>query len=342
MKAAVFHEYGPPEVLRYEDVPDPVAGPGEVIVRIHASAIGHVDLDSRDGTSRHPLKLPHILGREMAGEVCGVGPGVESTLLGMRVLVRSVLPCGTCAECRAGFDNMCSKGEVLGIHRPGGYAELVAAPATSLVPIPQSLDYFQAAAVPSAFGTAWHMAVGLAGAREGDWVLIPSASGGVATACVQVAKHLGCHVIATASTPVKAERVRALGADHLILYPDVDVAKEVLRITGGRGVDIVLELVGGPNIASGLACLAARGRFIMGGSHAGEVVPVDFIHLLRKEVQILGARRSTRTEFETVVRLAGEGSFKPIIDIILPLADAAEAHRRMAARANFGKILLAP
>lgn len=342
MKAVTFHEYGPPEVLRYEDVPDPVVGPDDVLVRIRAAAIGHVDLDSRAGSSRHPLKLPHILGREMAGEVWEIGTGVHDVRRGDRVLVRSVLPCGKCEDCEAGRDNMCGKGQVLGVHRAGGYAQFVAAPATSLVPIPESLDFVQAAAVPSAFGTAWHMAVTLAGAQPGDWALVPSASGGVGSACVQVAKQLGCRVIATASSTAKAARVRDLGADYVLEYPELDVPKEVLRITGGRGVDVVLELVGGNNIGAALACLANRGRLIVGGAHAGEIMPVDFISVMRKEAQILGARRSTRTELEIVVSLAGQGKLKPIIDTVLPLSKAADAHRLMESRGNFGKILLTP
>jgi NADPH:quinone reductase-like Zn-dependent oxidoreductase len=342
MKAVTFHEYGPPEVLRYEDVPDPVIGLGDVLVRIRAAAIGHVDLDSRAGTSRHPLKFPHILGREMAGEVWEVGTDVQDVRRGDRVLVRSVLPCGRCEDCDAGRDNLCGKGQVLGVHRPGGYAEFVAAPATSLIPIPESLDFVQAAAVPSAFGTAWHMMVTLSGARPGEWVLVPSASGGVGSACVQVAKHLGCTVIATASDEAKAAGVRDLGADHVLQYPQVDVPREVLRLTGGRGVDVVLELVGGTNIGADLACLAHRGRLVVGGAHAGEIVPVDFIAVLRNEAQILGARRSTRAELDAVVALAGEGKLTPVIHTVLPLSRAAEAHRLMESRVNFGKILLTP
>lgn len=342
MKAVVFHEYGPAEVLRYEDVPDPVIGPRDALVRIRAAAVGHVDLDSRSGTSRHPLVLPHVLGREMAGEVQALGGEVSGLHVGQRVLVRSVLPCGACEDCMARQDNLCVQEEVLGVHRPGGYAEQVAAPASSLLPISDALDFVQAAAIPSAFGTAWHMAVGIARAREGEWVLIPSASGGVASACVQVAKHLGCRVIATASSAEKAQQVKTLGADHVLEYARVDVPAQVRHLTDGRGVDVALDLVGGASMVSALACLARQGRLVVGGAHAGEVVSLDLISLLRKEAQILGSRRASRSELETVLGLAGQGRLVPVIHTVLPLAQAQEAHRLMESRAHFGKIVLTP
>lgn len=342
MKAVVLHEYGSPDVLRYEDVADPTIGPGDALVRIRAAAVGHVDLDSRSGTSRHPLKLPHILGREMAGEIEAVGSEVSGWRPGDRVLVRSVLPCGRCNDCLSARDNLCMDEQVLGVHRPGGYAERVAAPASSLLPIPAALDFVQAAALPSAFGTAWHMAATVGRAREGEWVLIPSASGGVASACVQVAKLRGCHVIATTSSAEKAHQVRALGADHVLEYPRADVPTQVRRITGGHGADVALDLVGGAGMAGVLASLATRGRLVVGGGHAGEVVPLDLIALLRKEAQVLGSRRASRAELETVVGLAGAGRLTPVIHTVLPLEQAATAHRLMESRANFGKIVLTP
>lgn len=342
MRAVVFHEFGPADVLRYEEVPDPMIGPRDALVRIRAAGVGHVDLDSRSGTSRHPLVLPHILGREMAGEVQAVGAEVSGLRRGERVLVRSVLPCGACEHCMAGRDNLCIQEQVMGLHRPGGYAEMVAAPASSLLPIPDALDFVQAAAIPSAFGTAWHMAATVAGAREGEWVLIPSASGGVASACVQVAKHLSCRVIATVSSAEKAQRVKALGADYILEHRQVDVPAQVRHLTSGRGVDVALDLVGGASLGAALESLAQRGRLVVGGAHAGEVVPLDLIAVLRKEAQVLGSRRASRSELETVVRLAGEGALKPVIHTILPLAQAAHAHRLMESRANFGKIVLTP
>lgn len=342
MRAVRFHEFGPPEVLRYEEVPDPVPGPGEVLVRVRACGLNHLDIDCRAGVSRLPLALPHILGREIAGEVAALGPVVDGVVVGDRVLAHVAPPCGRCAFCLGGQDNLCAATRLPGIHRPGGYAEYAAVSAAGLERIPDPLSFEAAAAVPIAFGTAWHMLITRGRLRAGETVLIQAAGSTIGSAGIQVARLAGARVLATAGSDAKLAKAKALGAAEAVNYRTEDLAARVRELTGGRGVDLVFEHIGGAVFSAGLACLARGGRMATCGAHAGEVVPFDLIEFFRKEVTLIGSYRATSEELRLVLRLVAEGRLAPVIHASYPLREAAPAHRLMEDRGHFGKILLAP
>ncbi|MCL5075825.1 MAG: zinc-binding dehydrogenase [Chloroflexi bacterium] len=343
MKALRFHEYGGPEKLRYEDVEDPELLPDGALIRVQACAVNHLDLDLRAGTSRIPLRLPHILGREIAGHIVALGKEARGLQIGDRVLVTQALPCGHCLYCQTGRDNICANMQLLpGIDAPGGYAEYVSVPVSALFRIPASLSYDQAAAFQLAFGTAWHMLIARGGLRAGQTVLINAAGSGIGSAAVQIAKLAGAWVIASAGSEAKLQKARQYGADDAINYRESDLAKEVLRLTGGRGVDVVFEHVGGEIFLASLACLTKDGTMAVCGAHAGEVVPLDIIQVFRKEAKIIGSYAGTSQEITMLLNLAAQGRLKPVIHRCLPLEQAAEAHRTMAAREHFGKIILNP
>ena len=342
MRAVRFHEFGPADMLRYEEVPDPIPAPGEILVRVRACGLNHLDIDCRSGVSRLPLALPHILGREIAGEVAAVGADVDAVKVGDRVLAHVAPPCGRCDFCRAGRDNLCSDARLPGIHRPGGYAEYAAVSAVGLERIPDHLGFEAAAAVPIAFGTAWHMLITRGQLSAGETVLIQAAGSTIGSAGIQVARLAGARVLATAGSDAKLAKARALGAAEAINYQAEDLVARVRDLTGGRGVNLVFEHIGGPVFTAGLACLARGGRMATCGAHAGEVVPFDLIAFFRKEVTLVGSYRATSQELRAVLRLVADGRLVPVVHASYPLRDAAVAHRLMEARGHFGKVLLAP
>ena len=241
MKAVRFHQHGGPEVLRFEDAPDPEAAPGRAIVRVRACALNHLDLWERRGLDRVKLPLPHISGSDIAGEV--VDPGGGPRAGGQRVMLQPGLRCGQCAACQAGRDNGASTYDVLGLRSDGGYAELISVPVENLIPIPASVDFITAAAFPLTFLTAWHMLVTRAALRAGEIVLVLAGGSGVGQAAIQLARHFGARVFAT-SAPAKADRTRALGAEQVFDHYAGDFSRELRALTGGRGADIVIEHVG--------------------------------------------------------------------------------------------------
>jgi NADPH:quinone reductase-like Zn-dependent oxidoreductase len=231
---------------------------------------------------------------------------------------------------------------MFGVTRPGGYAQLVTAPAHSLIAIPDSVSYDAAAAAQVAFGTAFHMLIGRARLLAGETVLVQAAGSGVGSAAIQLAHHAGAHVIATASSEDKLARARRLGADETINYSAADFLSRVMMLTGGRGVDVVVEHVGGEVFSKSVKCLALGGRLVTCGAHGGEVASIDLIELFRKEAAVLGSYTATWFELRQVMLLVESGKLKPVIDKVFPLAEAAEAQERLASRAQFGKVLLHP
>jgi NADPH:quinone reductase-like Zn-dependent oxidoreductase len=342
MRAVRFHEYGSVDVLREDDVPTPEPGSGEALVRVRAAAVNHVDIDMRNGTSRLPLTLPHTLGFEIAGEVAALGPGADGVAVGDRVAPLYQIHCRECEWCLAGRHMHCERIAMLGVQSPGGYAEYVVVPAWALIPLPDALSFEQAAAIQTTFATAWHALVERAPVQEGQWVLVNAAGSGVGTAGIQVARLLGAHVIASAGSQFKLDRARELGAEAVVDYRTEDLAARVRELTGGRGVDVVLESVGGDVLAGSIAALAKDGSVVTVGGHAGEVVPVDVILLFRSQWSLIGSVRATADEIRRCVDLAAEGKLAPVIHAALPLAEAAEAHRILEAREQFGKVLLLP
>ncbi|WP_448605258.1 zinc-binding dehydrogenase [Thermoflexus hugenholtzii] len=341
MKAVVMRRRGGPEVLQVEEVPTPVPGPGEVLVRVYACGLNHLDLYTRAGAQGRKAKLPHILGLEPAGEIVALGEGVTGWRVGDRVLVGAFIVCGTCEFCQAGMDNLCRQRKIIGVDRWGGYAEYVVAPAANLMRLAPHISYEAAAAVQAAFGTAWHMLVSRARIRPGETVLVLAAGSGIGTAAIQIARHFGCRVIATASSEEKLEKARALGADVLINYrqqPRFSLA--VMEATGGRGADIVFEHVGSDTWKESVASLAFRGRLVFCGSTTGRWGETDLWGVFYKEAEILGSFGATRADFRAVMERVEQGIFQPVIDRVFPLEEAAQAHRYLEDRRVFGKVVL--
>jgi len=328
--------------LRLEDVPDPAPMTGDVLLRVRACGLNHLDVDCRAGVSRLPLVLPHTLGREIAGEVVALAPGVDSVLVGERVLAHIAPACGRCGACLAGRDNLCQKPNLPGIHRPGGYAELAVVSAWGIEAIPPQLSFQEAAAVPIAFGTAWHMLITRGRLRAGETVLIQAAGSTIGSAAIQVARLAGARIIATAGSDGKLSKAKALGVHETINYREEDLVAAVRKHTDGRGVDLVFEHIGGEVFTKSLACLVPGGRMAVCGAHAGEVVPLDIIEFFRREIDLLGSFRATSAELRQVFDLVVEGRLRPVIHAAFPLAEAAEAHRVMERREHFGKLLLVP
>lgn len=342
MKAARFHQHGGPEVLRYENAPDPLfRRPGWALVRVHACAMNHLDIWQRRGLDRVKIPLPHISGADVAGEVVDLS-GPSSGATGGRVMLQPGLSCGECAACIAGLDNRCRKYDVLGYQSDGGYAEFVAVPLENLIPIPPHIDFVTAAAFPLTFLTAWHMLVTLAQVKAGDVVLVMAAGSGVGQAAIQIAKHFGARVIGTAGTAWKLERALAAGATDAIDHYRQDVAAEVRRLTSNRGVDIVVEHVGIATFEKSVKSLAVGGRLVTCGATTGYDARLDLRLLFAKQLSIIGSYMGTKAELAAASKLLFNGTFRPVIDREVPLADVASAHRALESSETYGKIVLRP
>jgi NADPH:quinone reductase-like Zn-dependent oxidoreductase len=343
MKVAWFHKFGGPEVLVHEEAPKPAPKPGEALVRVRAVGINHVDLDHRAGTSRIPLTFPHILGREFAGEVAALNGDAPGFKEGDRVWVTCRVPCRKCELCLAGRDNLCLKEGYFGLDIPGGYAEYVTVPIANLNALPSQVSFENAAAAQIAFGTAWHVLINRGGLQAGQTVLIQAAGSGIGSAAVQVAKLAGAAmIITTASSEKKLEQAKALGASHLINYSREKFADKVMALTGGRGVDVVMEHIGGEVFTESLKCLARGAIIVTVGAHAGEVVQFDIIPFFRRELRLAGSKNASVLELRKVMQLVADGKLKPVVHQALPLEQAAEGHRVVDSRDFFGKVVLLP
>ncbi len=341
MKAARFHAHGGPEVFRYEDAPDPVVPDGWALVCVKACALNHLDLFQRRGLDRVKIPLPHISGADVAGEVVSVN-GASAIAPGTRVMLQPGLSCGTCAKCRAGRENQCRSYDVLGYQSNGGYAELVTVPVSSLIPIPEAIDFVTAAAFPLTFLTAWHMLVTLAGVAAGDTVLVVAAGSGVGQAAIQIARAKGATVYATAGGPAKAERARQLGAVEVIDHYAQDITAESRRFTSNRGVDIVVEHVGVATFEKSVKSLAVGGRLVTCGATTGFDARLDLRLLFAKQLSVIGSYMGTPAETLAAAEGLFDGTFRPVVDRTYPLSAAGEAHRALESAEHFGKIVLLP
>ncbi|MGE0463393.1 MAG: zinc-binding dehydrogenase [Vicinamibacterales bacterium] len=338
MKATRFHEHGGPEVLRYEDAPTPVPGPGEALVRVRACALNHLDLFQRRGLERVTIPFPHISGADVAGEVAQAPPGTFEE--GRRVMVQPGLACGRCARCLEGRDNECPRYDVLGYQSDGGYAEYVRVPVQNLIALPDAIGFIEAAAFPLAFLTAWHMLVTRARLRAGELVLVLGAGSGVGQAAIQIARLHGARVIATAGSDDKLARARELGAFEVVNHATDDFAGAVRRLTNGRGVDIVVEHVGTATWDRSLRCLSRGGRLVTCGATTGYDARVDLRFLFARQWSLLGSYMGQKAELLRAAELFFAGELMPAVDRVYPLAETAEAHRRLESREAFGKIVL--
>jgi NADPH:quinone reductase-like Zn-dependent oxidoreductase len=339
MKAVRFHQHGGPEVLRVEEAPEPQLASGEVLIRVRACALNHLDLWERGGLERVKFPMPHISGSDVAGEV--VASAAADVAVGGRVMLQPGVSCGRCAACLSGKDNECPRYEALGyLNHPGGYAELVKVPVQNLVPIPDEIDFVTAAAFPLTFLTAWHMLMTRANLERGEDVLVLAAGSGVGQAAIQVARLHGARVFATAGSEPKLERARALGASEVIHHHKQDIAEEIKRLTNRRGVDVVIEHVGEATWPASVRSLARGGRLVTCGATTGPNGALDLRALFARQLTIQGSYMGTKGELLRAARFFFAGQLKPAIDRTYPLAEAADAQRRLQESGQFGKIVL--
>jgi NADPH:quinone reductase-like Zn-dependent oxidoreductase len=329
--AVRFHQHGGPEVLRYEEVPIPTPGPGEVLIGLRAAALNHLDLFVRAGIPG--VVLPHIGGADGAGVVADNGPGT-------RVYFDPGLSDGTCDYCAKGEHSLCDRWQILGEQRDGTYAQAVVVPEVNLRPIPEHLSFEEAAAFPLVFLTAWRMVVSKARVQPGESVLILGIGGGVAIAALQIAKRAGARVFVTSSSPAKLSRARELGADVLIDHRLTDFSKEVWSITAKRGVDVVVDDVGAATWDRSIRALARGGRLVTCGSTSGPKPDEDIRRIFSKQITIYGSTMGTRHDWEQLTRLAAAGALRPVVDRTFPLKDAAAAQEMLARGEQFGKLVL--
>jgi NADPH:quinone reductase-like Zn-dependent oxidoreductase len=326
VKAVRIHEDGGPDVLRYEDVDDPTAGPGEVLVSLHAAGLNHLDVWVRKGLPSVPK--PRILGADGAGVVAALGEGVGGFEVGQRVVVNPGIP-------HAG------RITVIGEHTDGTYCELKAIPAAQLYPLDDALSFEEGAAFPLTFETAYRMLVTKAALREGDWVLIWGIGGGVALAAFEIARALGARTIVTSSSAEKLEKARALGADVAVSHADDDVVQAVKDATAGAGADVVVETVGEATWERSLAAAAQEGRVVVCGATSGHSPPARLYRLWWKQLSVFGSTMGMPSDFEGAYELIRTGRARIHVDSVFPLSDAAAAHERLESGAQFGKVVLA-
>jgi NADPH:quinone reductase-like Zn-dependent oxidoreductase len=331
VKAVVLKVFGGVENLELQTVADPVPGPGEVLLRVRACALNHLDLWIREGLPGSKVKTPHILGSDVAGEAGG-----------RRVAVHPGLTCGACAACKDGRESDCPAFGIIGAYggSQGGCAELLAVKSDHLLPMPDGMPFTDAASLPLTLLTAWRMLKTLGDVRPGRTVVVVGAGAGVSTAGIQIAKALGASVIATTTDASKVERAKRLGADHVLLAPPADLPREVRRLTGGAMADVVFEHVGPAVFMDALKCLRPSGRLVTCGSTSGPVVELDMRYVFSRQLQILGSRMGSLAEMREAWKLVSDGRVRPVVDRVFPLAEAAAAHARLESRGQFGKVVL--
>lgn len=342
MKAIVLKGYGGVEELRYEDAPVPEPGFGEILIRNLATGINHCDTDVRRGIFGVAQSFPHVMGVDSAGVVEAVGPGVSAFKPGDRVAPHFLLSCGTCRNCLRGRENICLNAGVLGVTTWGTYAEFTKVRENNAVRLPDGLDFTEAVAAQVPFATAWEALIDEGRLQAGQTVLVNAAGSGVGSAGIQVAKMAGAHVIATTGSDDKFAAARALGADEVLNYSTTKIGEAVHALTGGLGVDIAFDMVGGERLLDCVAAVADGGRIVTVGAHAGEQVEIDMIEFFRKHISMHGCGRSTRAIVSTVLDLVAQGRLKPVIFKTFGLDQAGEAQSLMESRNFFGRMVMEP
>ena len=342
MKAVIFSQHGGPKVLQYTDVADPEIKADEVLIEVRACALNHLDVWVRGGLPGIKIPLPHILGNDVAGVVRAAGELVTWVKPGDEVMLQPGISCGHCAECLDGRDNMCEAYDMIGYRRDGGYAELVSAPGVNVVPKPKNLSWPEASALPLVTLTAWHMLVTQARVQPGEDVLVHAAGSGVGSLGIQIAKLFGARVIATAGSDEKLAKARELGADETINYTGDDWPKEVRRLTGKRGVDVVFEHTGEATWPGSLVALKKGGRLVTCGATSGFDARTDLRQVFYRHLTILGSMMGSKAELLAAMKFIERGQLRAVVDRTLPLAEARRAHELMEDRAQFGKLVLLP
>jgi NADPH:quinone reductase-like Zn-dependent oxidoreductase len=342
MKAVLFHEHGGPDVLQYEDAPEPRIKPNEVLLEVKACALNHLDVWTRSGLPGVKIEMPHILGNDVAGIVREVGEFVSWVSVGDEVMLQPGVSCGHCLECLSGRDNLCREYDIIGYRRDGGYAEFVSAPAVNVIPKPQNLSWAEAAAIPLVTLTAWHMLVTRANVQPGEDVLVHAAGSGVGSMGIQIAKLRGARVIATASSDEKLAKARELGADEVVNYTGTDWPKEVKRLTDKKGVDVVFEHTGAATWPGSIAALKTNGRLVTCGATSGFDAQTDLRQVFYRHLNLLGSFMGSKAELLEAMKFVETGRIRPVVDQTLPLSEARRAHLLMEDRAQFGKLVLVP
>jgi len=340
MKAVRIHDFGGPEVLKYEDIPDPVLHKDHVLVRVRACALNHLDLWVRKGLPG--VKLPHILGSDIAGEIVECGQYINDLNEGTRVLLAPMVFCNHCEQCNSGRQNFCPQFAVLGNAVDGGNCELIAVPRVNVIAIPDTLDFEQAASVPLVFLTAWHMLVGRAQLKAGQTVLVLGAGSGVGSAAIQICKMFAAEVITTAGDERKLEKARELGADHTINHYNQKIGDEVRRITNKGGVDIVFEHVGQATWKESLKSLTHGGTLVTCGATTGYEGNLDLRFLFSRQLSLLGSYMGAMGELHEVLKHVFAGKLKPVVDRAFPLSETRAAHEYLGSSEQFGKVVVVP
>jgi len=345
MKAIRFHEFGGPEVLKFEDVPEPVLRKDQVLIRVKACALNHLDLWVRRGVPG--VKLPHINGSDVSGEVAQLGEYISDLQVAQKVLLAPMTFCNVCAACMRGEQNFCPAFTVLGYANDGGNAEYIAVPRVNVIPIPNlpdgsQLTYDEAASIPLVFLTAWHMLVGRCAIKAGDFVLVLGGGSGVGTAAIQIGKLVGARVIATAGSEDKLQQARELGADYTIHHYQQKISDEVRKITYKQGVDIVFEHVGAATWDESVRSLKPGGKLVTCGATTGPEAKFDLRILFTRQLSFLGSYMGNMGELHAVLKHVFAGKLKPVVDKTYPLREARAAHERLEKGQQFGKIVLNP
>jgi len=342
VKAVVFEKHGGVDVLDYRDVPIPFPKEKEVVIRVEAASINHLDIWVRQGLPGPSIPLPHISGCDGIGEIVEIGKQVTALSKDQRVFIFPGLSCGQCESCRTGWDSLCPSYRIIGYQTQGTYAEYIAIPEENAIAVPESLSGKEIGSIPLVFLTAYHMLFTRAKTRVGETVLVMAAGSGVGSAAIQLAKAAGTRVIAAAGSPVKLELAKKLGADLTIDYVREDLKEGVRAFTDGNGADVIIEHTGGENFTKCLHALGRNGRLVTCGSTSAPEVSMNVRLLFVKHGNILGSYMGARWEFLEVLKLFSRGLLKPVVDRTFPLKEAREAQTYIESRKNVGKILLIP
>ena len=328
MKAVVIDGYGF-EKVRVAELPAPEPAPGEVTVSVKAAALNHLDLWTLGGALGIEHRWPHVLGADGAGEILAIGEGVKGLRPGSRVLVNPALSCGGCERCRAGQQSECSSFRMLGEHESGTLAEAVAVPAENVFPIPGHLDFAEAAALGVTFITAYRMLFTQGRMRPGEWILVTGIGGGLALSLFQLARPFAGKLFVTSSSDDKLRRAEELGADGGVNYVEEDVGRAVRRLTAKRGVDLVTDSAGGSSVDSSLRSLRKGGRLVIAGATAGATAELDVRRLFWNQLTVIGSTMGSVRDVSDMLRLVAGSELRPILDGIVPLAEAPAALRRL-------------
>jgi 2-desacetyl-2-hydroxyethyl bacteriochlorophyllide A dehydrogenase len=342
MKAIQLVAHGKPGKFELRDVPDPQPKADEVVVQVQSCGLNHLDLWLEEAGLPIPIQLPRTPGGEIAGKIVELGADVKDWRSGDAVAVQSNIFCGECEFCRCGEESLCLRGEILGVQRDGGFAEKVLVPTRALVRLPGSMEFDTSAALSLAGSTAMHMLTDRTEVHQGDWALVMGGASGVGSAAIQIAKHLGAHVISTGSTEAKRSLATHLGADFVLDPNDANWPAEVRKITNKRGVDVVVEHVGGDMLLKCFDCLARGGSIVTCGATAGRDVSLNLWPLFVKQQRLIGSYGRNRSDLNMTLQWAAAGRLKPVIDSIFPLDQTAAAFAKLRSRHVLGKVLIEP